>query len=128
MLIYLLHFNTPIHHAGHYLGSTNNIQQRLADHATGNAARITEVAAQRDLDWQLAKVWQPTPRLTLRSTERLIKQRHNGSVFCPLCHKQPTTPKHCRAYPLHALQEIMPTTRRTILDDIHHQRQRHLQR
>lgn len=41
--IYMLHFDHPYKHAAHYTGWTADLDQRLAEHASGHGARLTEV-------------------------------------------------------------------------------------
>ncbi len=39
--VYLLHFDRPYVHAGHYTGWTTDLPARLAEHASGHGARLT---------------------------------------------------------------------------------------
>lgn len=43
MIIYLLHFHRPLHHARHYLGIATDLGARLEEHARGTGARIMAV-------------------------------------------------------------------------------------
>ncbi len=80
--VYLIHFdkpignpNTPHGQAQHYLGYADDLDVRLARHASGNGARLMEVIA-----WQLARTWTGD-----RALERRLKQRKNGPRLCPIC-------------------------------------------
>ncbi len=42
-VIYLLHFQHRYRHAGHYTGWAADLQQRLAEHAAGQGARLLAV-------------------------------------------------------------------------------------
>lgn len=78
--IYLLHFKQKFHHAGHYLGSTNNLEARLKEHQSGFGAKITGAAAQAGIDWKLARVWEGD-----RSLEQQLKRQKNSPRLCPCC-------------------------------------------
>jgi predicted GIY-YIG superfamily endonuclease len=83
---YLLHFERPIspdHRCQHYLGFTTDLQRRIAEHRTGQAARLTEVAAERGIAFVVAKVWPDGDR----RLERKLKNRH-GSRLCPICNQR----------------------------------------
>ncbi len=90
MTVYLLHFSSPIspdHTAQHYLGSTDNLSRRLAEHRAGRGARLCEVALERGIGFVLARTWTGD-----RRTERKLKRRKEGPRLCPICnrrHEQP---------------------------------------
>ena len=82
-VVYLLHFDTPIspnHSTQHYLGSAADLQHRLAEHAAGQGARLTQVARQRGIGWIVARTWNGG-----RQLERQIKKRKNAPRYCPIC-------------------------------------------
>lgn len=82
--VYLLHFDQPIaDHAGHYMGSTADLDQRLADHAEGRGARLMEVCRERGIGWRLVRTWEGD-----RTTERRLKRRKNAPRLCPLCREK----------------------------------------
>jgi len=60
--LYLLHFDQPIspdHTCQHYLGFTaDDLNSRLAAHAAGRGARLTQVACERGITWQVVKIWE----------------------------------------------------------------------
>jgi predicted GIY-YIG superfamily endonuclease len=78
--IYLLHFDRPYLHAGHYTGWTTDLTARLAEHANGRSARLLAVVTSAGIGWNLARTWTGT-----RSLERTLKRRHGASRFCPMC-------------------------------------------
>ncbi len=78
--IYLLHFTARYHHAGHYVGFTTNLDERIADHLAGRGARLMEVIVGAGLSATLARTWQGT-----RITERRIKSTKNTPRYCPVC-------------------------------------------
>ena len=85
--IYLLHFDRPYRHAAHYTGWTRDLDNRLAQHATGRGARLLQIAAAFGIGWYLARTWPGT-----RATERALKRQGGASRRCPACGVQPRTP------------------------------------
>jgi hypothetical protein len=58
MTVYLLHFNEPCCHARHYLGSTDDLDNRLQEHRTGQGARLTQVIHDAGISFILARTWE----------------------------------------------------------------------
>lgn len=90
-MVYLLHFSTPLSQgpdprtgreraARHYLGSTDDLETRLDDHAHGNGARLMQVCAERGITFTLARTWKGG-----REVERRLKDRHESPRLCPIC-------------------------------------------
>jgi len=108
MYTYLIHLHTKIHHAGHYVGATNDIESRLKQHAVGNGARLLEVAMERDITWELAKLWTSDDAF---GVERVLKRRHNGRKYCPLCNNGKVQwMANAVSYPIHLLPTNIQTT------------------
>lgn len=87
MTVYLLHFTQPIGdlanprgHAQHYLGSADNLTQRLASHQVGHGAAIMRACKERGIGFALARTWPGG-----RQEERRLKNRHNARALCPIC-------------------------------------------
>jgi hypothetical protein len=81
-LVYTLHLWPPIAHAKHYTGTARNekrLPERLADHALGRGARLTQVQVERGGSWVLA---QTEPGGADR--ERQLKQ-HGAARRCEVC-------------------------------------------
>jgi hypothetical protein len=81
-LVYTLHLWPPLAHAKHYTGlatSKRRLPERLADHALGRGARLTQVQVERGGSWVLA---QTEPGWGDR--ERQLKQ-HGASRRCQVC-------------------------------------------
>lgn len=96
-VVYLLHFERPIspdHTTRHYLGWTNDLYRRLRAHEQGRGARLTQVALERGISWQLVAIWPGD-----RGYERLLKRRKCAPRLCPICLRlQQTNPleiAHC---------------------------------
>jgi hypothetical protein len=83
-MIYLLHFDTPIapgrHTCQHYLGYTNDLGGRIEAHRQGQGARLTQVALERGITFQLVRVWHGD-----RGRERQLKNRKESPRLCPVC-------------------------------------------
>ncbi len=77
---YLLHLEPPYRHARHYLGCTDDLPERLAQHARGQGARLLEVARAAGCQWRLARVWAGA-----RADERRLKNRGGAARLCPIC-------------------------------------------
>ena len=82
--VYLVHFSRRIsdrHTCQHYLGwTTGPVAERLAEHASGRGARLTQVAADRGIGMTLARTWDGG-----RDLERRLKNQKHGPRLCPLC-------------------------------------------
>ena len=78
--VYLIHFNTPFKHARHYLGFSDDLNQRLTDHLCGKGSRLMEVVTDAGIEWTLARVWSGD-----RKFERRLKNRKNSPALCPIC-------------------------------------------
>ena len=83
-MVYLLHFERPYRHARHYLGFTDDLDRRLAQHRSGNGARLLEVIAEAGIGWVLARTWPDGER----ELERAIKRAGHTPRLCPLCNPE----------------------------------------
>ena len=84
----LLHFERPIspnHTAQHYCGWTPGpVAARLAEHAAGRGARLTQVALERGIGWRPDRTWAGETR----TDERRRKRGAHGARLCPECRAQ----------------------------------------
>ncbi len=94
--VYLIHFNTKLEHAQHYIGYSNDIFTRYMQHGTRQGANILYVARQRGITWRLVRTW---PRAT-RTIERKLKNRHNHKHLCPICTPRIQTDPNTGASPM----------------------------
>ena len=53
-------------------------------HRAGAGSRLCQVAIERGIGWDLAKVWE-APAGEGRKLEQKLKSRHNGKALCPIC-------------------------------------------
>lgn len=84
MSVYLLHFWQPIapgkHTCQHYVGTADDVAKRIEEHRAGRGARLTQVAAERGIEFSLVRLWDGG-----RAEERRIKNRKNAPKLCPIC-------------------------------------------
>ena len=79
--VYLIHFESRLKHAGHYLGFCNDLARRTAQHRSGNGARLMEVVASAGIAWKVVRTWAGDRRF-----ERTLKRRKNTPRrLCPVC-------------------------------------------
>ena len=97
-MVYLLHFDTRYKHAGHYLGSTCRLEERLAAHSEGRGARLMHVVQAAGITWRLARTWPGG-----KAKERQLKKQLGASRYCPLC-------KAARRATHHEISRPLPAT------------------
>lgn len=88
--VYVLHLDTPLHHARHYSGCTKDLTERLIVHATGHGARFTEVLYLKGITWELGGLFQTKEGYSLRAIETLLKDQRNAPRYCTICTRNPT--------------------------------------
>jgi len=83
-MVYLLHFDRPYRHARHYLGYTEDLDDRIACHKSGNGSRLVEVISQVGIGFVLARTWEGGRKL-----ERKLKNQKNSPArLCPICKRR----------------------------------------
>ncbi len=87
--VYLLHFEQKYYHAGHYCGSTCNLDARLALHNHGNGARLTEVVSHAGIGMELVRLWQFDSYAEARAFESRLKRAGHSPRNCPVCQHKP---------------------------------------
>jgi len=97
---YLVHLDPPVAgHAGHYLGSAADLHRRLAQHGTGEGARLLEVQVkERGGTFRLVRTWPGG-----REVEHRLKNGHQGNRLCPDC--RPWTRRGMLPEPSHRPQK-----------------------
>jgi predicted GIY-YIG superfamily endonuclease len=81
MVIYLIHFDRPYKHAQHYLGSTENLEERLARHRSGHGAKLLKTIQEAGIDWKVVRVWENATR----EMEATFKRVQHNKRYCPIC-------------------------------------------
>jgi predicted GIY-YIG superfamily endonuclease len=85
-VVYLVHLDqrlgsdNPNGSAGHYLGTTMNLDRRLATHREGKGARILAAANERGIAYDVVRTWDGG-----RDLERQLKRQRNAPRLCPRC-------------------------------------------
>lgn len=82
-MIYLLHFDRPIsdsHTTQHYLGYSEEWENRVNQHRDGDGSRLCQVARNRGINFTVARLW-----IGDRDLERQLKKRKNSKRLCPIC-------------------------------------------
>ena len=76
-VIYMLHFDRPYRHAKHYVGWTDDLFDRLDQHAAGRGARLVAVIWHAGIGFTLIRICEGTRRHRTRHQER----RRRGPVL-----------------------------------------------
>jgi hypothetical protein len=77
----LLHFERCYRHARHYIGFTQNLEQRLEEHRAGRGSPLVAAAIADGIDFQLAAIWEGDRH----DERRLHRQKNTRARLCPLC-------------------------------------------
>jgi predicted GIY-YIG superfamily endonuclease len=83
-ICYMLCFDRPYQHARHYVGWSEDVLDRLDQHAKGHGARLVEVITQAGIGFTLVRICEGT-----RRTERAIKNAGGAVRYCPACTPHP---------------------------------------
>lgn len=86
--VYLVHMDSPLAHARHYIGCTTDPKARLTRHAQGHGARILQAAYEAGIEWRLGALGTCTKK-EMRRIERSGKDQHNAARFCEICNAEP---------------------------------------
>lgn len=79
-MVYLLHFARHHHRARHYLGCTNNLPRRLAQHRAGHGARLVAAVLAAGIEFECVRTWEGG-----FPEERRLKRFKAAPRFCPVC-------------------------------------------
>lgn len=80
-VVYLLHFSEPYKGFSHYIGYSEQLPQRLFHHRKGSGAKLLTACKESGITFTLVRVWINRDR----SFERMLKNRHNHKLLCPVC-------------------------------------------
>jgi len=78
--VYLIHFETKLAHAQHYLGFTTDLEQRLKSHSGKNGSKLMNAVNENEIKWSVSRTWTKP-----KSFERELKNCANSPVLCPVC-------------------------------------------
>ncbi len=81
-MVYLIHFQTKLHHAQHYIGFVEtDLGQRILLHRLGRGAKLLAAVNENGIAWNVVRVWRGADR----SFERKLKAYKKARRFCPVC-------------------------------------------
>lgn len=83
MVVYLIHFDKPYKHAQHYLGSAENLDERLKRHRNGKGAKLLDIIQKAGISWQVVRIWDNATR----KLEKNLKRQQHNKRLCPICKK-----------------------------------------
>lgn len=89
-MIYLIHFDRPLHHAQHYIGfcKEGSLADRIKQHTAGRGAKILAALKARNIGWQVVKTFAGD-----RHEERRMKNCKKSALFCPICQNHSFSPE-----------------------------------
>lgn len=79
-MIYLLHFDRPLHHARHYLGYAQDVEARVKRHWKGHGSRLVRAVMEAGIWVRVVRTWEGD-----RNLERRLHNRKNTPQLCPEC-------------------------------------------
>lgn len=81
--LYLLHFEPRFKHAGHYLGYSDDVERRVAEHlaCNGRSSPLVRAAIAAGCEVTIAR----TIAGGTRTLERRLKRQGGLSRHCPTC-------------------------------------------
>jgi predicted GIY-YIG superfamily endonuclease len=85
-VVYLVHLQTRLGSshargsAGHYVGTTKDLDRRLATHREGKGAKILAAANRQGIAYDVVRTWPGG-----REVERQLKRQRNAPRMCPRC-------------------------------------------
>ena len=91
-VVYLIHFDQPYYHAQHYIGTTIDLERRMAQHRHGvsyGGAHLLDAVNQAGISWSVVQVWEGD-----RDLEYQLKAWKKARLFCPVCCAQGTEQAH----------------------------------
>lgn len=85
-MVYLIHFEKPLHHASHYIGFSKNsltFKNRIQHHRNGTGAKILKELNRLGINWEVVRIWKNKDG----NFERQLKNMKNSKRYCPKCKK-----------------------------------------
>jgi predicted GIY-YIG superfamily endonuclease len=84
--VYVLHFDPPYRHAGHYIGWAQDADARIAQHVAGSGSPLVRAAVIAGSHVRVAATFAGS-----RYLERRLKRWHNTTArVCPICRARRT--------------------------------------
>ena len=94
-MVYLIHFERPYQHARHYIGYTDNLDQRIHDHeCNAHGARLLQVVREAGIHFVVVRTWPDgDPAL-----ERKLKRQKKAWMLCPMCKAERRGPNEVHSH------------------------------
>lgn len=85
-MVYLIHFNTPLHHARHYIGYSADdlFDKRIECHRSGRGSKLLAHLNRIGTGWHVVRLWLGEDG----NFERKLKNNHSSKKLCPICQAQ----------------------------------------
>lgn len=80
LILYLIHFESKYAHAQHYLGLSNNLERRMAEHRCGQGNPLMKAVTLAGIPWSVVRTWPDADRMQ----EVQLKRRKNAWKLCPI--------------------------------------------
>jgi hypothetical protein len=104
--IYLLHLQRSYKHARHYLGYTENLERRLAQHRAGRGSSpLIAAAIAAGIEFELAATW-PGDRAEER---RRHEFKNSPARLCPICRAEARQLTNAGSHSTAACDELIVT-------------------
>lgn len=79
---YLIHADSPLHHAQHYIGYSDCIASRIEDHKKSKGSRLVAAFNRSGISWSVVRIWPSQDRSFER---KLHRGKNSGKWLCPIC-------------------------------------------
>jgi predicted GIY-YIG superfamily endonuclease len=81
-MVYLIHFDKAYRHAQHYIGFTDNLEQRMHDHELGTkGSKLLKAVRDVGINFKVVRTWPDGDR----TFERKLHNYKKSSHLCPVC-------------------------------------------
>ena len=90
-VVYLLHFDRfiPGGRNRHYIGISNDLDRRIAQHKAGNSGPIFAIARDWGIQFEVVRTWKFEDVQEAHDMERWLKEMRNAPKYCPCCTASP---------------------------------------
>src|SRR5437588_8669062 len=55
--VYLIHLDTPLKHARHYVGFSEDLPSRMQKHRNGQGAAFMKAVEKEGISWHVSRIW-----------------------------------------------------------------------
>jgi predicted GIY-YIG superfamily endonuclease len=82
-MVYLIHLETKLSHAGHYIGysADDKFSARIHHHEKNTGSAFLRAVNKAGIKWKVVRQWPNEDG----NFERKLKNRKNASQLCPVC-------------------------------------------